>query len=88
MRLDIQSNGIQDAVKSVVNPWERIGDNASELRHIPVEDVKAGISLMPMTQLLHNLYTQSRLFIDADRLVLIKTDNGKFNGAVNSVPPS
>ena len=38
--------------------------------------------------MLHNLYTQGKLYIDTDELVLVKAENGRFNGAVISVPPS
>ena len=39
-------------------------------------------------KLLHKLYTQGKLFVDKDVLVLIKTPEGKINGAVISVPPT
>ena len=39
-------------------------------------------------KLLHNQYTQGKLYIDNQGLVLIKTPDGAFNGSVISVPPS
>ena len=111
-----------------VQDWERIGDNAAEIRAISIDDIKSGISIMPMTQrkvwrniqkrdpihckltdlissqqlpeskkrkgdftklkLLHNLYTQGKLYIDSDDLILVKTPEGYLNGSVISIPPS
>ena len=111
-----------------VREWESIGDKASEIRNVTIEDIKMGRSIMPMTQrntwkniqkrdaihhklvdlintrqlpearktrgdhtklkLLHNQYTQGKLFIDNDGLVLIKSPEGKFNGSVISIPPA
>ena len=39
-------------------------------------------------KLLHNLYTQGKLFIDSDELIMVKSPEGRLNGAVISVPPS
>ena len=39
-------------------------------------------------KLLHNQYTQGRLFIDKDQLIMLRTPEGMFNNAVISVPPS
>ena len=38
-------------------------------------------------KLLHNLYTQGKLFVDCG-LVMVKTPNGNFKGAAISIPPS
>ena len=107
--------------------WQMIGDNASEIRSLSVEDIKSGKSVMPMIQksvwkniqmndsihcklltlintrqlpearktkgdntklkLLHNLYTQGKLFIQ-DGLFLVKSPGGHFNDAIISVPPA
>ena len=39
-------------------------------------------------KLLHNQYTQGKLFIDNDGLIMLKSPEGKLNGVVISVPPS
>ena len=39
-------------------------------------------------KLLHNQYTQGKLFVDKDGLIMIRTPEGNFNGAVISIPPS
>ena len=39
-------------------------------------------------KLLHNLYTQGKLYIDSDDLILVKTPEGYLNGSVISIPPS
>ena len=39
-------------------------------------------------KLLHNLYTQGKLFIDNDDLIMVKVPEGCLNGAVISIPPS
>ena len=111
-----------------VENWECIGDNASKIRSISIEDIKSGKKIMPMTQkrvwrniqgkdpvhcklndliitrqlpeskkkkgdytklkLLHNLYTQGKLYVDAEGLIMVKSQEGEFNGAVISIPPS
>ena len=111
-----------------VKDWEHIGDNASSIRSVLLEDIKAGRTVMPLTQrkvwrniqkkdpihckladliltqqlpesrkrkgdytklkLLHNLYTQGKLFIDTDGTILVKSPDGNFNGSVLSIPPS
>ena len=38
-------------------------------------------------KLLHNLYTQGKLFVDNDGLVMVRTPEGYFNGSVISIPP-
>ena len=37
---------------------------------------------------MHNLYTQGKLFIDTDGLILVKNPEGRINNAAISVPPS
>ena len=39
-------------------------------------------------KLLHNKYTEGKLFIDNDGMIMIRTPDGHFNGSVISVPPS
>ena len=39
-------------------------------------------------KLLHNLYTQGKLHVDKQGLIMIKTPEGSFEGSVISVPPS
>ena len=113
---------------SFVREWESVGDKASDIRNITIEDIRSGRSVMPMTQrntwrniqmrdpihmklthlintqqlpeakktngihtkvkLLHNQYTQGKLHIDKDGLVLIRSPEGTFNGSVISVPPA
>ena len=108
---------------SFVQEWENMGDKASEIRSITIDDIQSGRSLMPMTQrstwksiqardpvhmklkqlivtqqlpearktkgehtkvkLLHNHYTQGKLYIDQDDLIMLKTTNGNFNGSNN-----
>ena len=112
---------------SFVEEWQLIGDNASNVRSLSIEDIKSGTAIMPLTQkkvwkniqsrdpvhsklihlidtrqlpetrkrkgdhtklkLLHNLFTQGKLFIE-DGLVLVKTPDGHFNDAAISVPSS
>ena len=38
-------------------------------------------------KLLHNLYTQGKLFLDKG-LIIVKSQSGNFNGATISIPPS
>ena len=111
---------------SFVAKWEMIGDNASAIRTVSVEDVKSGRSLMPFAQrsvwlniqkgdsvhqqltnlirtgqlpqskktggdntrlkLLHNLYTQGKLQINKDGLILVRSQDGFFEGSAISVP--
>ena len=106
-------NSTRCQICSFVQQWEDIGDNATRIRHLSVEDIKSGKSIMPLTQrkvwrniqkrdpvhtkltdlirtqqlpkskkrkedftklkLLHNLYTQGKLYIDKDDIILIKT---------------
>ena len=108
--------------------WENMGDKASEIRMLSIEDVKAGRALMPLVQrntwknmqkrdpihkkiveliatqqlpeskktkgihtkikLLHNLYTQGKLYIDNTGLILVRTPQGKIDGSVISIPPT
>ena len=105
-----------------------MGDKASEIRTLSIEDVKAGRALMPLVQrntwknmqkrdpihkkivelittqqlpeskktkgihtkikLLHNLYTQGKLYIDNTGLILVRTPQGKIDGSVISIPPA
>ena len=39
-------------------------------------------------KLLHNLYTQGKLYTDTDGLIMDKSADGSFNGATISIPPS
>ena len=39
-------------------------------------------------KLLHNKYTEGKLFIDKDGMFMVRSQNGHFNGAVISVPPA
>ena len=39
-------------------------------------------------KLLHNKYTEGKLFIDADGMFMLRTPEGKFSGSTISVPPS
>ena len=113
---------------SFVREWENLGDRATEIRSITIDDIQSGRSLMPMTQkmtwkgiqardpvhmklkqlietqqlpesrktkgdhtkvkLLHNQYTQGKLYVDQDDVIMLKSPDGKFNGSVISIPPS
>ena len=39
-------------------------------------------------KLLHNKYTEGKLFIDKDGMFMVRSQDGHFNGAVISVPPA
>ena len=39
-------------------------------------------------KLLHNQFTQRKLYVDQDDVIMLKSPDGKFNGSVISIPPS
>ena len=107
--------------------WQDIGDNASSVRSLSIEDINSGKAIMPMIQkkvwkeiqmkdsihcklldliqtrqlpeskktkgdytklkLLHNLFTQGKLFVE-NGLILVKPPGGAPSNSLISVPPS